>query len=179
MPHVLERDSSGVFSFHPLTSEFDDENYWAKRDAGDEKTNPNPSFVGKPLTDVVFYMNRLGFIADQSIVLSQAGDYFNFYQGSAIAISDADPIDLSVSSLRPAKLKYTLSTPAGLLLFAENSQFLLSTQDVAFGPATARMDEISSYSYDSDVQPLETGVSPCSPPPQTPSLRFMRCPLSP
>ena len=104
-------------------------------------------------------MNRLGFIADQSIVLSQAGDYFNFYQGSAIAISDADPIDLSVSSLRPAKLKYTLSTPAGLLLFAENSQFLLSTQDVAFGPATARMDEISSYSYDSDVQPLETGVS--------------------
>ena len=159
MPHVLERDSSGVFEFRPLTQEYDDKNFWAPRDAGDEKTNPNPTFVGKRIRDAVFYMNRLGFLADESIVLSQAGDYFNFFQGSAIAISDADPIDMGVSTTKPAKLKAAVGTPAGLLLFAENSQFLLKSQDVAFAPSTVKMDEITNYAYRSEVHPVETGVS--------------------
>ena len=104
-------------------------------------------------------MNRLGFLSDDTVVMSQAGDYFNFFQGSAIAISDSDPIDLAASSTKPAKLKSAIGTPAGLLLFAENSQFLLSTEDVAFGPATVKMQEITNYSYNSDVVPVETGVS--------------------
>lgn len=159
MPHVLERNSDGIFEFRPLTQEYDENNYWAPRDAGDEKTNPNPTFVGKKIRDAVFYMNRLGFLADESIVLSQAGDYFNFFQGSAIAVSDADPIDMGVSTTKPAKLKAAVGTPAGLLLFAENSQFLLKSQDVAFGPSTVKMDEITNYAYRSDVKPVETGVS--------------------
>lgn len=159
MPHVLERDSQGVFELRPVTKEFDSENFWAPRDAGDEKTNPDPTFVGKRIRDAVFYMNRLGFLADESIVLSQAGDYFNFFQGSAIAVSDADPIDMGVSTTKPAKLKAAVGTPAGLLLFAENSQFLLKSQDVAFAPSTVKMDEITNYAYRSEVHPVETGVS--------------------
>ena len=159
LPQVLERTTDGNFELRPLTREYDDKNFWAPRDAGDEKTNPNPTFVGKRIQDAVFYMNRLGFLSDESIVLSQAGDYFNFFQGSAIAISDADPIDMGVSTTKPAKLKAAIGTPAGLLLFAENSQFLLKSQDVAFGPSTVKMDEITNYAYRSDVKPVETGVS--------------------
>ena len=159
MPHVLERDAAGVFQLRPLTKEYNDKNFWAPRDAGDDKTNPAPTFVGKKIKDAVFYLNRLGFLSNDTIVLSQAGDYFNFFQGSAIAISDADPIDMSVSTTKPSTLKAAMATPAGLLLFAENSQFLMKSEDVAFGPSTARMDEITSYAYRSDVQPVETGVS--------------------
>lgn len=159
MPHVLERDDAGDFTFRPLSRQYDEENFWAPRDAGDNTTNPAPTFVDKQITDAVFYQNRLGFISGESIVLSQAGDYFNFFQGSAIAISDGDPIDLSVSSTKPAALYATIGTPSGLLLFAQNSQFLLKSEDVAFGPATVRIDEITSFAYRSDVQPLETGVS--------------------
>ena len=104
-------------------------------------------------------MNRLGFLSSDSVILSQPGDYFNFFVGSAIAVSDADPIDMTASSTKPATLKAALGTPKGLLLFAENSQFLLSTTDAAFGPATARMSELSNYSYNSGIKPLETGVS--------------------
>ena len=159
LPHVLERNANGDFEFRALSREYDDKNFWAPRDAGDEKTNPDPTFVGKTIQDAVFYMNRLGFLSEESIVLSQAGDYFNFFQGSAIAISDADPIDMGVSTTKPAKLKAAVGTPAGLLLFAENSQFLLKSQDVAFGPSTVKMDEITNYAYRSDVKPVETGVS--------------------
>ena len=66
---------------------------------------------------------------------------------------------MATSATRPAKLKAALPTPNGLLLFAENSQFLLKSQDVAFGPTTAKLDEVSAYAYNSQVKPVETGVS--------------------
>ena len=66
---------------------------------------------------------------------------------------------MAASSTKPATLKSALGTSQGLLLFAENSQFILSSADTAFGPATVKMTEISSYSYSSNVKPLETGVS--------------------
>ena len=159
MPHVLERDSAGNFSIRPLTKEFDEDNFWAPRAAGDAKTNPQPTFVGKTIQDAVFYMNRLGFMSGETIVMSQAGDYFNFFQGSSIAISDADPIDMSVSTTRPAKLKAALAVKEGLLMFAENSQFMMTSQDTAFGPATARIVEVGDYAYRSKVKPIPTSVS--------------------
>ena len=159
MPHVLIREDDGNFTLQPLSKEFDDKNFWVGRTVGDEKTNPVPTFVDKQIKDVFFFMNRLGILSQDTVIMSQAGDYFNFFQGSAIAISDGDPIDMAASSTKPASLKAAIGTPAGLLLFAENSQFLLATEDVAFGPATVKMTEITNYSYNSDVEPVETGVS--------------------
>ena len=115
--------------------------------------------MGKKIRDAVFYMNRLGFMSDEAMIMSQAGDYFNFFQGSSISISDADPIDLSVSTTRPAKLKSAIATPGGLLMFAENSQFIMRSQDSTFGPSTARIDEIGAYAYRSNVHPVKTSVS--------------------
>jgi hypothetical protein len=159
MPHALIREDDGSFNLRPLTKEYDEKNYWQDRKVGDNTTAPVPTFIDKTINDSFFYQNRLGFLSDDTVVMSQAGDYFNFFQGSAIAISDADPIDMSVSTTRPATLKSAMGTPAGLLMFAENSQFLMSTQDVAFGPSTVKIDESSSFSYKSDIHPVETGVS--------------------
>lgn len=159
MPHALIRESDGTFTFRPLSEEFDDKNFWQDRKVGDETTSPPPTFVGKTIQDAFFYQNRLGFMSEDTVILSQAGDYFNFFQGSAIAISDADPIDMSTSTTRPAKLKAAIGTPAGLLLFAENSQFLMKSEDVAFGPSTVKIDEVSNFAYKSSIHPVETGVS--------------------
>ena len=131
---------------------------WASKEVVYDDTHPHPSVVGKNIKDMFFYQNRLGFLSSDSVVLSQHGDYFNFFQGSAIAVSDADPIDMTASSTRPATLKAAVGTPKGLLLFAENSQFLLDSQDSIFGPSTFKITEIASYIYSSYVRPLETGV---------------------
>ena len=159
MPIALTREADGTFAVKPLSPAFSESLYWAPREVGDEGSNPEPSFVGRTIKDMFFYMNRLGILSSDSVILSQPGDYFNFFVGSAIAVSDADPIDMTASSTKPASLKAALGTPKGLLLFAENSQFLLSTSDTAFGPATVKMSELSNYSYSSGIRPLETGVS--------------------
>ena len=159
MPHALIREANGQFTVRPLSSTYNDSLFWAGRVVGDTKTNPDPSFVGRKIKEVFFFMNRLGFLADDAVVLSQPGDYFNFFVGSAIAVSDADPIDMTASATKPAILKAAIGTSKGLLLFAENSQFLLATTESAFGPSTVKMTEISNYAYTSNIKPLETGVS--------------------
>jgi hypothetical protein len=171
MPHVLIREADGDFTFRSLSKsaqieanggvELPEEDYlfWAGRLVGDTVTNPNPSFVGDTIRDMFFYMNRLGLLSGSDVIMSQPSDYYNFFSGSAISASDADPIDLTASSTKPSSLKSALGTSKGLLLFAENAQFLMGTSDIAFGPATVKITEISNYAYTSHVRPLESGVS--------------------
>lgn len=158
LPHALIRQADGSFVVDSLntTSAFGG---WSGREVGDETSNPEPSFVGRTITDMFFHKNRLGFLSEDAVIMSQPGDYFNFFVGSAIAVSDADPIDMTASSTRPAILKAAVPSPKGLILFAEYSQFLMSSEEIIFGAGTAQIKEISNYYYRSDVQPLNTGVS--------------------
>tara|TARA_R100000458_G_scaffold20494_1_gene18304 strand:- start:492 stop:2183 length:1692 start_codon:yes stop_codon:yes gene_type:complete len=158
MPHALVRQANGTFKLEALNSS-SAFGGWASKGVGDEATNPNPTFVGQGISNMFFFSNRLGFLSEDSVILSQPGDYFNFFQNSAITISDSDPIDLTASSTRPALLQSAIGTPKGLVLFAENAQFLLASQDVAFGPATVKLTEVSSYAYRSVTEPQSTGVS--------------------
>lgn len=158
MPHALIRQADGSFTLDALdtSSAFGG---WAQREVGDEKTNPEPTFVGRGISNMFFFANRLGFLSEDAVIMSQPGDYFNFFSGSAIAVSDADPIDLTASSTIPAILKGVVGTPKGLVLFAERSQFLLASNEIAFSSSTVKMTEISNYFYRSKVLPLNSGVS--------------------
>ncbi len=158
MPHALIRQADGSFTLDALNAE-SAFGGWAAREVGDEKTNPEPTFVGKTISNLFFFSNRLGFLSEDAVIMSQPGDYFNFFSGSAIAVSDADPIDITASSTIPAILKGAVGTAKGLLLFAERSQFLLSAPELVFAAGTVRLTEISNYSYRSEVMPLNSGVS--------------------
>ena len=61
MPHALIRQADGNFTLDALNvdSAFGG---WAKREVGDETSNPEPSFVGKTVSNMFFYANRLGFL---------------------------------------------------------------------------------------------------------------------
>ncbi len=158
MPHVLIRQADGSFTLDALNTS-NAFGGWAGREVGDTTTNPEPSFVDRSISNLFFFANRLGFLTEDAVVMSQPGDYFNFFQTSAIAISDADPIDLTASSTIPAILKGVVGTPKGLVLFAERSQFLLASNEIAFSSSTVKMTEISNYFYRSQVLPLNSGVS--------------------
>jgi len=159
MPHALIRGSDGNFTFRPLSADYDEVVSYAARSVGDDATNPLPTFVGQSISNMAFHMNRLVFLSRDTVIMSQPGDYFNFFVGSAIAIADSDPIDMAATSTRPADLKSAVSTPKGLLLMSTDAQFLMSTQDVAFGPSTVKMEEISTYSNVTLVEPMEVGTS--------------------
>lgn len=151
LPHQLVRQADGSFKYEPVV--------YNDRTVGDNETNPLPSFVGKKISNLFFYRNRLGFLAGDSVVLSKAGDFFNFFATSAIQATADDPIDISASSTRPAVLKYARSTSAGLVLFGERDQFLLSTDGDVLSPTTAKVNTLSSFECDAEVEAESLGTT--------------------
>jgi len=152
MPHELANTGSTTFTFGPIA--------WKERFAGDDVTSPIPSFIGKTITSTFFYNNRFGVLSEDNIIFSVANDPYNFFVKSALTQIDSDPIDLSVSSVRPVKLFSVLPSPQGLTLFGERQQFQVFSPDTStLTPATAVIRAISNYEMDSNIQPRDVGTT--------------------
>ena len=159
MPHALVNNLDGTFTFTTLDPTNEPDNYWEDRQAGDETTNPLPTFVDKNISQLFFYRNRLGLVADEQLVLSQPASYFNFFVNSALTVSDSDPIDLATSDIRPAIINHALPVQKGVLFFSESAQFMLFTDSEQFGPKTAQIRKLSSYECSRDIPPVDLGTS--------------------
>ena len=131
---------------------------WTERLAGDAEKMEPPSFMDRKITDIVFFKNRLGFIAGEHVILSEAGAYYNFWIESALQVLDTDPIDLTAVSNDVAVLNYALQQQDELVLFSNENQFrLYSGDNVTFSPETASVGRISSISMESKVKPQQVG----------------------
>lgn len=173
----ISRSGSGYTASDVVTSEFGDtftintvgtitgvvdqaaNSYWNDRVVGDLETNPNPSFIGSPISGLNFFKNRLVFFSNDSVICSQAGSYFDFFASTVITIVNSDPIDLSCGSQKPIQLKHSLQVPRGLMLFADNAQYILETSTEAFSPSTAEINLIASFSQDTKIPPVDVGNS--------------------
>ena len=151
MPHQLVRQADGSFTYGPVT--------WEDRLVGDLKTNPNASFIGQKINNMFFYRNRLGFLSNEAVVLSRAGDYFNFWVTTALTVTDDDPIDITASSVRPVNHRYVRPSSVGLVLFSDTEQFILTTDADILSPKTAKINELSSYECDPLVEAVTLGTS--------------------
>ncbi|HCL3314572.1 TPA: hypothetical protein N2A14_002580 [Pseudomonas aeruginosa] len=148
MPHALVRNSDGTFTFKPLT--------WDSRKVGDLDSNPMPSFVDRKIADIFFHRNRLGLIADESIVFSKAGSYFDFFIGTATSVLDDDPIDVSVSHTKVSILRHAIPFNETLLLFSDQTQFQLGAADL-LTPNTISVNQTTEYECSLRAKPIGTG----------------------
>ena len=151
MPHQLVRQANGVFKYEPVD--------WSDRLVGDNDTNPIPSFIGKKINNMFFYRNRLGLLSNEAVIMSRAGDYFNFFANSSQVVAADDPIDLQATSVRPVSLNYTLSTSVGLIVFGPNEQFILSTDADVLSPTTTKINTISTFECDPSVDAVAVGTA--------------------
>jgi len=149
MPHVMRRIDKQHFRISPVR--------WKSRKVGDDTTNPPPSFVGQKINKVVLFRNRLGMLSGENVILSKPGFFTNFWNGSALAQVDNDPIDISAASTQPAVLYDAIETGEGLLCFSQNQQHLLSTDSEVFGPNTARFNMVGTYRYSKDAHVFSFG----------------------
>ena len=163
MPHALINNRNGTFSFVKLdettANSANNNNYWKERFVGDDVSNPFPTFTGETIQQMFFHRNRLGFISGENVVMSQPGNYFDFFIVSAISASDDNPIDITVSDVKPAFINHVLPIQKGMMLFSDNGQFLLFTESDIFSPKTARLKKVASYECDSSIQPVDLGTS--------------------
>ena len=157
MPHQLINDAVNSFTFGQVN--------FADRVAGDNNSNPLPSFTGSEITSMFFFKNRLGFLSKDNIAMSEAGlgttndqgqVVFNFGRTSVTTLLDSDPIDVAVASSRVTNLKAAKGFQGNLVLFSENGQFVLKGGDV-LTPKTVSITPITNFSFEDQVDPLPLG----------------------
>ena len=166
MPHVLIRQADGNFRF----ARVDGDSYtaasqtftlpkWGERTVGDQDSAPNPSFIGATINNVFFFRNRLGFLADDNVVLSRVAEFFNFFPETVISVIDSDPIDVGASHTKVAILKHAVTMGEQLILFSDQTQFVLTSSSDTLTPKTANVVVATEFESSDSAQPVGSGSS--------------------
>jgi hypothetical protein len=163
LPHLLIRTADGNFRF----TKADGSTYtigattytvpeYNGRTCGDTITASDPSFVGNKIQDVFFYRNRLGFLSDENVIFSKVSEFFTFYPETVTTALDDDAVDVAVSHNRVSNLKYAISLNEELLLFADQTQFLLKPEETLTSK-TVSINQATEYEIDPICKPIPVG----------------------
>jgi len=150
LPYILTRTSLNTFSFAPAP--------WTSRISGIDGTtgtSRRPSFVAQKISNLFFYKNRLGFLSEDNVIMSQPLEFFNFWRNSSLTTTDADPIDLTASSLDDVSLFAVQPMIQGLVLFGTREQFVMTAGNTGvLTPSTASISSISQHEINKLVEPV-------------------------
>jgi hypothetical protein len=145
MPIKIVRQSDGNF----IASFIE----WDSRAIGDEDSNPIPSFIGNTISNIFFYKNRLCFTSEENVVMSETGEYYNFFSTTAMDILDSDMIDVAIDSDSVSIIRNVNTISGALTLWTDSGQFLLAGGEV-LSPASTRIAQTSSYDVNNDIKPI-------------------------
>lgn len=148
MPLVLVRESGGDFTLRVQD--------WGQRTAGDDDTNPAPSFVDRNVNDLFLFRNRLGIISGENVVMSSAGDLFNHWPKAVTQVLDDAPIDVSAAD---SATDIHAATPFGgrLILWATKKQLGLIS-DAILTPRSVAIETLANYAASNSVRPVTLGT---------------------
>lgn len=149
MPHIIEYDPvADDFTFRRGT--------WKDRLVGTEVSNPEPSFVGNRVQDISTMQNRLVMLAGKNAIMSRTNKPDDFWMGSASAIVDSDPIDISSNAVQTSNMIYAVPHNRDLVIFAERGQFIIFGR-TALTPANAAMVLTTAFEASLNARPAGAG----------------------
>jgi hypothetical protein len=157
LPRLIINTSLNKFEINEIKT--------APKFVGDEISNPFASFVGKNIQNSVFFKNRLGFICEGNVILSEAGlgarnssgDFeYNFGRTTVTTLLDSDPIDVIVEAQRVVSLTAAATSQENLILFSNNGQFVLKGEDL-LTPKTVSVKPITNFEYNDETDPVSVG----------------------
>ena len=150
MPHVLVNNNDGTWTFKKHT--------WKGRIAGNSESSQNPSFVTSNISDVFVYTNRLGFLADENVIFSEANVFENFYRTTVAQLLDSDPIDVAALSSNVNYLKHAVPFNKNLLVISNLNQFSVEYNNY-LAPKTIQVRYTASFPVSSRLKPVPMGNS--------------------
>ena len=148
LPIQIIKETDGSFSIKQAS--------WKNRVAGDDDSNPFPSFVGSTISDIFFHQNRLGVLSEESVVFTEAGEFLNWFRPTVLNLLDTDPIDVTVSTNRVSILKHALPFSESLLIFSDQTQFILNSAEF-LSPLDISLNVTTEFEADLNTTPVGAG----------------------
>jgi len=160
MPHkMVRKQSSGyITTANPLGIYFEVSPVdWTERKVGDDTTSPIPSFVGQPISDIFLFRNRLGVISKQSLTLSRAGEFFDFFPTTVMDFLDDDPINVEAPAMDASVLTHALPVNEHLMIFSEKQKFIATSGDQTLSNQTISVTPVMTIPSNPTTVPVRAG----------------------
>lgn len=148
MPHYI--DTTSGYTLSPFT--------WTDKFAGDDESNPDPTFVGDTISDMIEFQERLVFLHDRQITMSQAQDVSNFFLQTATALLDDDTINIVPTSGRKSNtMRHAVNSNRDLVIFADDDAQFTVTGRAKLTPETASAALTAEFSMNVGMKPVPAG----------------------
>lgn len=129
---------------------------YAKGTVGDDDSSPMPYFVGRKISYLGVFQDRLLVGADAVIRGSRTGDYLNFFRSSVLTVLADDPFQMLSQGSEDDTIRYSVLYDKDLILFG-NRQYAVSGR-TPLTPTSANMPVMSSHAGAADAPPIAAGV---------------------
>lgn len=123
---------------------------------GDASTSPLPYFVGKQITYLGVFQDRLVVGAGAVIRCSKIGDYLNFFRSSVLTVLEDDPLETLAQNSDDDTLRYSVIYDRDLVIFGDKRQYVISGT-VPLTPTSANMAIMANYPEAAQLPPLGIG----------------------
>jgi hypothetical protein len=124
--------------------------------AGDNDSAPAPFFVGRKVTYLGTFQNRLLVGSCGALAVSQTDDYLNFFRTTVLTLPASDPFEMMPQGSEDDELFHSALYDQDIVIFGKRRQYVISGT-VALTPTAASMPVMASYEAVADAAPVAAG----------------------
>lgn len=124
--------------------------------AGDNDSAPSPYFVGKAITYLGTFQNRLLVGSGGVLAVSKTDDFLNFYRSTVLTLPANDPFDMLAQGSQDDTLRAGVLYDQDMVIFGKKRQYVING-NAALTPTSANMAVMSNYEGVTDTSPIAAG----------------------
>jgi hypothetical protein len=123
---------------------------------GDADTSPLPYFVGREITYLGVFQDRLMVGAGAVVRASRVGDYLNFFRTTVLSVLADDSLEMLSQGADDDVLRHSVLYDKDLVIFGDKRQYVISGRS-PLTPTSANMPTMSSHSGAGSIPPVAVG----------------------
>lgn len=149
----IAQDGAGLLGLAPTSGPHV---AYQNRKVGDGVTSPLPYFIGRRITLLTMFQDRLIVGCDNIINASKTGDYLDFFRNSVLNIADNDPVEVFAHGSEGDTLRGAVLYNGDLILFGDQQQYGSPGQQM-LTPKAPIIKPISANRDSTDAAPKTSG----------------------
>lgn len=124
--------------------------------AGDADSAPAPFFIGRKVTYLGTFQNRLLVGCGGVLAVSKTEDFLNFFRSTVLTLPASDPFEMLAQGSEDDEIRSGVLYDQDLVVFGKKRQYVING-NVALTPTSANMAVMSSYEGVVDADPIAAG----------------------
>lgn len=129
---------------------------YVSNSAGDVDTNPPPYFIGRKITYLGIFQDRMLVGCGGVLRVSKTAEYLTFFRSTVLTLPADDAMEFLSQGAADDELRYGVLYDQNLVLFGLKRQYIINGKQ-PLTPTNANMVPMSSHADAAELPPLSAG----------------------